>query len=63
MPPDKEIHCWDIHVCPAAEYLSCEAYKSGKNCWEVREKPCCKRNDFARCLTCPVYLQYLKSRK
>ncbi|MDD2717393.1 MAG: hypothetical protein PHW04_16000 [Candidatus Wallbacteria bacterium] len=56
---EKKKHCWDIHACPACHYLYCEAYKQGINCWEVKIKPCCKRQDFARCQKCGIYQEYI----
>lgn len=47
--------CYDIRGCPASHYLRCPAYKTDKNCWEVPNLPCCKRNDKERCKDCSIY--------
>lgn len=51
---------WDIRGCPVSWYMSCEAYKAGKNCWEVKIIPCCKREEKVRCPTCEVYLKAIE---
>ena len=48
--------CFEVYPCPASMYLQCEAYAKGLNCWDVPEKPCCKRKDLSRCLNCPVFI-------
>jgi len=53
-----ENRCQQIRLCPASQYLICSAYLDGSlNCWEIAGKPCCKRDDFARCLDCFIYLR------
>ncbi|MDI6782170.1 MAG: hypothetical protein QME49_08730 [bacterium] len=47
--------CYDVRGCPASHYLRCAAYASGKDCWEVPDIPCCKRNDKERCKECNIY--------
>lgn len=49
--------CCDIRGCPGSQYINCAAYKTGKNCWEVLDVPCCKRNDKGRCKECSIYLK------
>ncbi|MFQ3550053.1 MAG: hypothetical protein SNJ70_09925 [Armatimonadota bacterium] len=50
-------HCSNsIHTyCPESFHSNCEAYKSGKNCWEVEEKPCCLSNDLDNCVKCSIF--------
>ncbi|HIE08398.1 MAG TPA: hypothetical protein EYP65_00945 [Armatimonadetes bacterium] len=56
-PKSKPIRrCFEVYPCPASMYLQCEAYAKGLNCWDVPDKPCCKRKDLSRCLNCPVYI-------
>lgn len=49
--------CQAIRECPASQYLICGCLDSGKNCWEITGKPCCKRDEFDRCLSCEIYLE------
>ncbi len=55
-------YCHRIRKCPASQYLSCEAYAKGTNCWEIAEKPCCKRRTFDRCEECWVYQAFLSEK-
>jgi hypothetical protein len=50
-------HCRDYKVrgCPASFYLSCPAYRSSKNCWEVQKKPCCPAENLSKCVACAVF--------
>jgi len=50
---------YDVKGCPASQYLICEAYKNGKNCWETQGVPCCKRDNKERCKECEVYKKAL----
>lgn len=48
---------YSIMGCPASLYLSCSAYKEGKNCWETeRDIPCCQK-DKAECGNCRIYIK------
>lgn len=52
---------FDVGGCTASFYLSCVAYKEGKNCWEVEVSiPCCKRNNKERCRDCNTYQKAVK---
>ena len=46
--------CYEVRGCPASLYLRCEAYATGRNCWEAPTKPCCKAADLQRCRFCSV---------
>ena len=48
--------CQEARLCPASQYLVCGCLETGRNCSEIEGKPCCKRDDFERCLTCEIYL-------
>lgn len=48
---------YSVRGCPASHYLTCKAYATGRNCWEVACKPCCKQDDFGQCLSCSVYIK------
>jgi len=48
-------HCWEVTNRPASMYLQCVAYKEKLNCWEVKDIPCCKRENKDRCKECSVY--------
>jgi len=49
--------CQEIRECPASQYLVCGCLDTKLNCWEIEGKPCCKRDQFERCLSCEVYLE------
>lgn len=51
----RQSACSDLRKCPASHYHNCQAYKSGLNCWDIEDVPCCRRNDKARCYTCTLY--------
>jgi len=53
---------YSVRGCPASFYLICDAYAQGKNCWEVGEKPCCRKTDLSQCKSCNVYMRYLEKR-
>ena len=46
---------YKVHGCPASNYLNCQAYASDRNCWEVRQKPCCPVTDESECVDCEIY--------
>jgi hypothetical protein len=49
-----EKRCCDARGCPASYYLTCDAYKELKNCFETKvEIPCCKRQQ--PCTECYIY--------
>lgn len=54
--------CRELRGCPASMYFNCPAYAMGKNCWEVSDVPCCRRNDKIRCETCSLYLMHLSGK-
>ncbi|MFQ6132646.1 MAG: hypothetical protein ACE5R4_11460 [Armatimonadota bacterium] len=49
--------CQKVRSCPASHYMNCVAFDTDRNCWEVADKPCCKRRDLSRCAECPIYLE------
>ncbi|MDO8885499.1 hypothetical protein [Candidatus Oleimmundimicrobium sp.] len=55
--------CRDLLGCPASMYFNCPAYLMDKNCWEVSDVQCCRRNDKTRCQACSVYLMHLSGKK
>lgn len=52
-------YCRDIRRCPGSHYVECEAYIRGVNCWEIADKPCCKRRSLDRCDDCWVYVAFM----
>ena len=44
-----------VKGCPASFYMSCPAYLSGKNCWEVKDKHCCDTQNPSKCSACVVH--------
>ncbi len=52
-PPNHS--CFSIQKCPSTQYFKCKAFADERNCWEIPDVPCCKRNDKRRCLNCSVY--------
>ncbi|MDO8587784.1 MAG: hypothetical protein Q7T82_12190 [Armatimonadota bacterium] len=46
---------YSVRGCPASHYLKCEAFLTGRNCWETVNKPCCRETDLARCRSCSIY--------
>jgi hypothetical protein len=54
--------CFEVRGCPASHYLICQAYKEGKDCWEVEDIPCCKRKNKDRCKDCNVYMDALEGK-
>ncbi len=51
-------HCAKIRGCPASQYLRCEAWLEGLECWEISAPRCA--NDLRLCMQygCPVYDKY-----
>jgi len=50
--------CSRLRGCPASQYLSCEAYLRGLECWQVEQPRC--TSELRLCLQygCPVYERY-----
>jgi hypothetical protein len=48
---------YSMRGCPASQYLNCEAYATGKNCWEIAKKPCCKQVNCEACIRCSIFLK------
>jgi hypothetical protein len=57
------LRCYEVRGCPASFYLRCPAYEQNKNCWEVPNLPCCKRNDKSRCKQCSIYQKAFEEEK
>ncbi|OFW55963.1 MAG: hypothetical protein A2W01_05860 [Candidatus Solincola sediminis] len=51
-------NCQKIKGCPASQYLSCEAFKRGLECWQVDEPRCAVELRFCMQYGCPVYDRY-----
>jgi hypothetical protein len=52
--------CYEVRGCSASFYLKCPAYEKGKDCWNVTNLPCCKRNNKDRCKDCTVFIEASK---
>ncbi len=50
--------CRSLRGCPASQYLSCEAYRSGLECWQIDEPRCSRELHFCMQFGCPVYDRY-----
>ncbi|HAW60059.1 MAG TPA: hypothetical protein DCW86_01130 [Actinobacteria bacterium] len=50
--------CREMKGCPASQYFICPAFSAGKNCWEIPNVPCCRRNDKTRCRSCTLFLAF-----
>ncbi|NCO42629.1 MAG: hypothetical protein COZ06_31505 [Armatimonadetes bacterium CG_4_10_14_3_um_filter_66_18] len=55
--------CQPIRECPASQYLVCGCLETGQNCWDIEDKPCCKRDEYERCLSCEIYLAAVAQEK
>ena len=44
-----------VRGCPASHYLNGQAFALGRNCWEVRQKPCCSVTDESECVDCAIH--------
>jgi hypothetical protein len=50
--------CRRLRGCPASQYLSCEAFKRGLECWQVNEPRCALELRYCLQYGCPVYDRY-----
>ena len=51
-------NCRKLRGCPASQYLACEAYKYGLECWQIDEPRCALELRFCLQYGCPVYDRY-----
>ncbi|MDY6794278.1 MAG: hypothetical protein SWK76_03205 [Actinomycetota bacterium] len=51
-------NCYRLRGCPASQYLFCEAYKRGLECWQIDEPRCTLELRFCLQHGCPVYERY-----
>lgn len=51
-------NCQKIKACPASQYLFCEAFKMGLECWQVSEPRCSSEMRLCMQYGCPVYDRY-----
>ena len=51
-------NCQRLRACPASQYLNCEAYKRGLECWQIDEPRCALELRFCLQYGCPVYERY-----
>ncbi|MGQ9474888.1 MAG: hypothetical protein ACUVRX_01720 [Actinomycetota bacterium] len=47
--------CSRLRGCPASQYLSCEAYRKGLECWQVEQPRCTLELRLCLQYGCPVY--------
>ncbi|MEJ5186112.1 MAG: hypothetical protein WHT46_03420 [Candidatus Geothermincolales bacterium] len=52
--------CRELRGCPASQYLACEAWREGSNCWEVEDPRCSVGLEKCMRYGCPVYSLYSK---
>jgi hypothetical protein len=50
--------CRKLRECPASQYLTCEAYRRGLECWQIDQPRCAKELRFCLQYGCPVYDRY-----
>lgn len=50
--------CSRLRGCPASQYLVCEAYRKGLECWQVEQPRCTLELRFCLQYGCPVYDRY-----
>lgn len=48
-------NCRKLRECPASQYLSCEAYLRGLECWQIDQPRCSRELRFCLQYGCPVY--------
>lgn len=53
-----QYECRRLRGCPASQYLSCEAYRRGQECWQVDDPRCTTELRFCLQYGCPVYDRY-----
>jgi len=51
-------NCRKLRGCPASQYLSCEAYRHGLECWQIDQPRCALELRFCLQYGCPVYDRY-----
>jgi hypothetical protein len=51
-------HCAKIKECPASQYLLCEAWLEGLECWEIASPRCSAGLRLCLQYGCPVYERY-----
>lgn len=47
--------CQELRKCPASQYLACEAYLKGLECWQVADPRCTSDLQYCMQYGCPVY--------
>lgn len=50
--------CSRLRGCPASQYLACEAYQRGMECWQVDQPRCSLELRYCLQYGCPVYERY-----
>ncbi len=50
--------CRSLRGCPASQYLYCEAYRKGLECWQIEEPRCSRELRYCLQYGCPVYERY-----
>lgn len=50
--------CSRLRGCPASQYLACEAYLRGLECWQVEQPRCTLELRLCLQYGCPVYERY-----
>lgn len=50
--------CAKLKECPASQYLRCEAWSSGMDCWEVASPRCSSGLHLCLQYGCPVYERF-----
>lgn len=50
--------CRQLRGCPASQYLDCEAFRRGLQCWQIDQPRCSLELRFCLQYGCPVYERY-----
>lgn len=50
--------CSRLRDCPASQYLNCEAYGRGLECWQVEQPRCALEIRLCLQYGCPVYERF-----
>jgi hypothetical protein len=51
-------NCQKLRGCPASQYLSCEAFRQGLECWQISQPRCSVELRYCLQYGCPVYDRY-----
>ncbi|MBC7247808.1 MAG: hypothetical protein H5T73_08510 [Actinobacteria bacterium] len=50
--------CRQLRGCPASQYIACEAFRRGMQCWQIEQPRCTLELRLCLQYGCPVYERY-----